>query len=123
MFGATSYEKFKSAFSLTCWLLASSMIGFWCYYFFENEDLCLVDYKPFFETEEDVFPAASLCISNPFLETELSKYGPDVNTSSYVEFLSGRTMNSRMMEVNYDNVSIKLTDYLMHYWVLWKKLI
>ena len=94
------------------------MCGFWVKLFCLNEDLCLVDYRAFYEKKEDVFPTISMCLGNPFLETPLSKFG--VNKSSYFDFLNGSLISEQLLAVDYDHVTLDISKYIKEYLFVWR---
>ena len=51
-----------------------------------NEDISLVEYKRYYEKKTDVFPALSLCFSNPFSASKLRQAG--LSSTSYFKFLN-----------------------------------
>ena len=86
----------------------------WCVYiFFENNDVCLVDFKKYNEKPEYLSPSFSIAFANPFNESKLKLYGTGINTSSYVQFLKGEYWDERMLNINYDDVTIDITNYFL----------
>ena len=72
-------------FSILCVIATMGMCGYWVYKFYLNEDSTLVNYKKFYQDEDDIYPTISLCLQNPFLKKELAKYGVSTNSvHSYV---------------------------------------
>ena len=82
------------------------------YQYFLNENISLVEYQSFQEHGQSGYPSLSFCVVNPFLEEELRKYGVGINTSSYINFLKGSLWDQRMANIDYDNVTISLNDFL-----------
>ena len=107
----------KALFNYTLFLLCTFatvfMCIYWVYRYSLNEDFGVVTYKGFYERENDASPTVSLCLENPFLNQELAKYG--VNKSLYLQFLKGEYMSRDMMNVNYQNISIDIADYIKGY--------
>ena len=92
------------------------MIVNWTYEYYLNEDLCLVDFKNFHEKEHEVFPTLSICFRDPFLEHQLTEnYG--VNASTYLKFLEGNYFHSDMLRIDYEDVTLELSDYMLRYYV------
>ena len=68
----------------------------------------------FHSSKEAIYPSFSICILPPFLENKFKIYDtPDVNMTSYIQFLQGKLWDERMLEVDYDNVTISLSDNLL----------
>ena len=86
--------------------------------YFSNEDISRVDYKKFHHNNLDnIYPSISWCIINPFLENELKKYGEGINTTSYSYFLQGLHWDDRMIHIDFDNVTVSLSDNLNLIWL------
>ena len=110
------WTNFMLFFRIICLTTTAFMIGYWLYKFNLNEDLCLVEYKPFYKTEEDVCPLLSVCFKNPFNKEVLVHQG--VNESLYLKFLNGVYFDRHIVDIDYDNVTLKMSDYVMAYWNL-----
>ena len=54
------YQIIKYTFKLLCVLATIAMACFWFYEYNLDEDLCLVDYKKYYETKDDVIPVFSI---------------------------------------------------------------
>jgi hypothetical protein len=106
-------EWFMYPFGISCVATSMSLCLYWCYKFSLNEDLSVVQYKNFYETNDDVFPTMSLCLGNPFLEERLSKYG--INITSYVDFLGGKLFAKEMLNIDYNHVTIDIVNYIKAY--------
>ena len=106
-------------FRVICVACTGSMIVFWIYKYSLNLDLCLVDFKAYFETEDDVYPLLSLCFREPFVIAKLKEYGPDVDSNSYLEYLKGQNFTLNSKNISYDKVTINLNNYTTGYYIQW----
>lgn len=109
-----SLAQFHCVFHFVC-LLVTIGLGISCLVkYFSDQDISRVDYKKFHhEVQDNIYPSISLCIINPFLEHELKKYGDDdINITSYSYFLQGLHWDDRMLKIDFDNVTVSLTDNL-----------
>ena len=91
------------AFSLTCWCI---------YKYMKDEDVSLVNYKRYHSDENSIYPSLTLCFNNPFINDKLTEYGNGINTSTYSKFLKGLHWDERMVNINYDNVTLDIDQYL-----------
>ena len=81
------YQCFKNAFRILCFITVSIMSFIWLNKFLINEDLCLVDYKPFEADDEDIkLPDVSLCFVDPFIDKRLRDLG--TNQAAYLNHLN-----------------------------------
>lgn len=101
------------SFVILCVFVTVSLCLYWCYKYNLNEDLSVVHYKQFYETNDDVFPTMSLCLGNPFSEQHLAEYG--VNKTSYLEFLKGKKFTKVMKNINYSRVTRDVVDFIKGY--------
>ena len=76
-----TFENFKKFFRSCCTIIATILIIYWIHAFALNEDLCIVDYKRYYETEHDVYPSLSLCFRNFLSEIQLREKNSELNTS------------------------------------------
>ena len=91
----------------------------WCILTFsENHDICLVDLKEYNEDPNNVYPSISIVIINPFIDEKLRGYGEGINSTYYSKFLGGEYWDERMLEIDYDNVTIDLNTYFLGYDIL-----
>ena len=98
-------------------------------HYFKDEDVSIVHYTKFYASKDDVYPSLSICILPPFLEDKFDSYEEGINLTSYVQFLKGDLWDDRMLEVDYDNVTVSFAENLIyayyvtqeetnHYWNL-----
>ena len=94
------------------------MIVYWSYRFLQNQDLCRIDFRHFYQTEEDVLPVVSVCFQNPFVQDHLRQLG--TNETSLINFWEGDEVNSKLAKVPFDNITLDLANYATAYWIQWK---
>lgn len=94
-------------------LLSVIVLNTWCYYKYKlDKDVSSLNYKVFNQDESSIYPSMSLCVINPYIEHQLAKYGEDVNSSSYAEFLMGKYWSNNMSKIVYDEVTIDLNEFI-----------
>ena len=98
-------EKLVRCFHALCIIAAGALIFYWIYIFSLNEDLCIVDYKKYYESKSDLFPVLSLCLRNPFDEAKLKIQNPSLNATLYLKFLEGKYFHSDLMNINYRRIT------------------
>ena len=102
-------------FHFAC-IAATIVTTCWCVYiFYQDNDVCLVDFKQYNEEKEYIYPSFSLIFVNPFIEGRLNNYGDGINTSTYSQFLEGKYWDERMFNISYDDVTINMDDYFLGY--------
>ena len=100
-------------FKLLCILVTLSLVIWCCYEFSKDEDICEVHFKKFRGDEDSVYPDLGFVLPNRFNETALRTYGKNFNEENYRSFLRGIYWDDKMLDVDYDMVSMKLKDYLI----------
>ena len=101
---------FTLFFGVLCVFTTFSLCLYWCYQFALNEDLSIVHYTEFYQTNDNIYPTLSLCLKEPFIKERLNEY--ETNETSYSAFLSGNFFSKELMRINYSYVSIDILDYI-----------
>ena len=106
-------ELWYCAYAVAC-VLATVALGITCITKYNaNEDVSQNNFHKFHQDgTDDIYPSVTLCVANPFLEDKLKAYGDGINIRSYSDFLHGITWDERMLEVDYDNVTVSIEDHL-----------
>ena len=64
------------------------MTGYWIWKFaIEDRDIGVVDYVPFRKEEGIELPSVTLCFQDPFLQNQIESIKPELNYSSYLQYL------------------------------------
>ena len=83
-------------FKALCILIVFVMMTYWIYKYTYDEDVCLVDYKPIKQAKDIQYPEVSLCFQYP---------GP---------------LNQKISSIDFSRVSVNMTEYHLHTFVVWK---
>ena len=111
----TIQRSLRYFFALCCVFTTILICVYWVYKYRLDEDLSVITYRKFYEREHDVYPTVSLCFNNPFLTQHLADSG--VNESSYLGFLTGEYFSEEMLKINYENVTIDISNYVEGYMI------
>ena len=113
-----NWRRFRALFHFICMTSATALISYWVYIFSLNEDLCVVDYKKWYQEENDAYPMLSLCFETPFSKEKLERSGSGINETSYLRYLEGEHFRPEMFAIDYKSIinDIDMTEY----WVLWR---
>ena len=96
------------------------VICYWIYRFGLNEDVCIIDYKKYYDIDSDMFPVLSLCIKSPFSKTKFRMRNQVINETLYIKFLKGEYFSTRYMETEYNDIRLNLSDYIDEYYIQWR---
>ena len=83
-----------------------------------DKDVTHIEYKKFHEEPDRVYPSITICFTKPFVWDKLMQYDQEIGYDSFRDFLSGysgNTWNYTLARIDYDNVTIKLKDYLNYF--------
>ena len=112
--------SFATFFKACCSLAVISMVGYWMYKYYQDEDLCLVDYKSIQDVHEESLPVLSMCFYNPFEEDKLKQLDPKFNATYYVEHLKGSIFEEKFKQARHQNLEFDLNEYRAAFVVMWK---
>ena len=87
-------------------------MSYWIYVYTLDEDLCIVDYRKYFEDKSDEFPVLSICLKNHISEEKLKLQNPEITIHRYIDFLNGEIFDEDLAKVNYKNVTIDVSNYV-----------
>jgi len=111
----------RSLFKALCFAALVFMTSYWAYKFvIEDEDLCLVDYVALEKADEFPLPTVSMCFRNPFIDEKLKTISPDFNGTTYLQYLKGEIFDDKFNDIDYNNVTFNLSEYLVSDRVYWK---
>ena len=114
-------KTFKICFTVVCTIVVAFMIGYWFYkYEIEDKDVGVVDYAQLSDEEDIEFPAISLCLVEPFLDEKFIGTGLNDFMYLYVQYLEGELYNVSFEQIDYDNVTIDLTQYFRAATIKWR---
>ena len=108
-----SFKLIDIVFKSTCTIATCTLVGYWFYNYSLDEDISLVEFNSYYDTESDVFPVMSMCFEQSFDSVRFQKYGQNINGSTYKKYLAGDYFESNMTKIDYDNVTTKISDFLI----------
>ena len=114
------WTYFLAFFHFICWSAVLIMVSYWIYIFTLNEDLCLVDYKNYLESMDDEPPVFTICLKNPISEDKLKINAPQVTTDTYLGFLNGSHFNTSLVDIDYQNIILNLSEHTSQTVFYWK---
>jgi len=107
-------------FHILCWISTITVTSYQLYTFILNDDLCIVDYKTYYNDPSDVYPVLSLCFKNPFMANKFVNMNTNINETSYKEFLDGKYFSSEMWSLDYNSIILDMSEYVVMYWMEWR---
>ena len=109
---------FRYLFKAFCTVCLLCMVWYWFYKFIiEDRNIGTVDYITFKNDLNIKYPVASLCFAEPILARKVAENYPDLNKTSYMEYLEGDIFDETFAEVDYSNITIDLDEYYEYTWV------
>ena len=105
------YKHLARIFHFIC-IASTICLVIWCLIVYvQNNDISRVDFEKFHSDVSDIYPSFSLCFGDVLLSNKLAKHG--VNKSYYLDFLKGNFWEKRLIDIDYNDVSVNLVDYLL----------
>ena len=98
-------------FHYICLVVTIILVAWQIRVYILNNDISRVYYDKFHSSESAIYPSLSLCFGDILLEEKLNEYG--VSKSHYLNFLKGLIWDEKLLEINYNDVSINLKDHLL----------
>ena len=108
--------RFKVVYYICHFICTSATIGFTCFCihkYFQNEDVSQVTSQEFHKEKDNLYPSVTICTSSIFYDENLQAYGDGVNVSTYSDFMAGKYWDDRLVEVDYDKVTLNFSKYLL----------
>ena len=109
-----------ACFHCICWMAVISMVSYWIYKYTLNEDLCIVEYKNYYESNYDEPPVLSICLRDPISEDKLRRQAPHVDRETYLGFLDGSNFNVTLVNIDYEAVRLNISEFTDEYWSSWE---
>ena len=72
-----------------------------------------VTFQEFHKEKDNLYPSLTICTSYIFFDESFKSYGEGINLSTYTDFLIGDYWDDKLVNVDYDNVSLNFLDYLL----------
>ena len=72
-----------------------------------------VDLQRFNENARAPYPSISMCFATPFQDKLVRNSGVKIDPYSYAEFLLGRSNDTSLLNMNYEKISLQLSDFLI----------
>ena len=94
-----------------CVISTLLLVGYSICVYIQNNDISRIHYKEFHSTANDIYPSISLCFGDTLDDGKLDAYG--TNKTSYLKFLKGIEAESTLHNINFNEMSINLTNYLL----------
>ena len=112
---SSSYKVFIFIFRFVCILAALCLITKGLIKYWKNDDLSQVDYRRFHASEKDIYPSLTICLHGLliFVPSKLKTIGTGINEKTYSSFLMGKHWDERMVEIDYDNVTVNIEDHII----------
>ena len=112
-----SHKVYSSCFRIICWLATILLICYWIYLYSLDNDICIVDFKKYYDTPDHTFPKLSMCLKNPFLYSRLRIENLTMRPQLYSEFLEGKKYSTGLLNINYSAVILDASQFVDRYWI------
>ena len=106
------------SFRLICLLLTVLLFGYCSWKYIQNESTSLVDFRTYYDTENDIYPSITLCFiegdeeQSIYIAEKLRNDHNIENITKYTSFLKGEHWDANLTKIDYDDVTIHLKNYV-----------
>ena len=107
----------RITFRIVCWVSTLLLISYWLYLFCLDDDICLVDYKKYYDKPDHTFPVLSFCMKPPLSDSVLSKQNHYVDEELYVQYLKGEYYSGDLTYRRPKDIFLDPTKYVGKYWI------
>ena len=115
-----SYKFSGYAFRSICWCGTVIVLSYWVYLYSLDNDVCLVDYKKYYDAPDHSFPQLSLCVREPYLSSQLKIENLTIDPEIYSEFLRGKKFSSTLSKMRFSDILINANDYISRKWIVYR---
>ena len=105
----------KYLFKTLCALSTLGLLSMGLYQNILVHDKSVVHTRSFFETQDDVLPAMSLCFEQSFEDESFKNLRANTTGDMYKKFLLGEYFRDDLRSINYSQVTSKISDYILAY--------
>ena len=97
-----------------CVVVAIALACTCVYKYLLDDDLAEINFQTFNDQEHAIYPSITLCFMGPdiFLKSKLNRFGKSISQSKYSNFLQGLIWDETMHDIDFDEVTIDIKDYL-----------
>ena len=108
-----NFQYMEVSFHLVCVIVIAASITTFISDFRDDKSISQVDFKRFHETEIDVYPDFTMCITGHGIWTEKAKATYDIEFGKrYIKFLKGEIWDENMLKLDYDEVTVNMTELI-----------
>ena len=98
-------------FNVICLIIALVLVIRCIYIYQLDENTSQVEYKTFHAKKGYIYPSFSICFEDPIIKRKVRKHVGDA--SGYKDFLEGTVSIEQFMNIDYDDVTINISEHLM----------
>ena len=107
------YVNLDTFFQIICVIATICLGAYVIRQYVMDEDLTEVSFKKFHEDKDSIYPEISICLTDAYLGDQLKEIGEEINGKTYKKFLNGELWDDRMAQIDYDNVTLDIRDYIL----------
>ena len=107
-------------FHMVVWTVTIMAVSYCLKVYYLDEDLCIIEYKKYYEQKSDGFPKLSVCFRDPISESKLKEQDPDVSKTMYLKYLTGDYYNETYSKIDYFDVVLDMANHVLEYEIDWR---
>ena len=105
-----NFQYMEVSFHLVCIVIIIAIITNFMSDLRDNKSISQVDFKRFHDTEIDIHPDFSMCITGIWNSEKLKDTYDIEDVERYARFLRGEIWDENLLKVDYDEVTVNMTE-------------
>ena len=105
------WNSIEIGFHILCIIATIVVVISWFQKYNQHQLSSSIDVKEHFETENDIQPAFSICVTDPELDNKIKELAPDFNILSYMKFLRGNEYYEELRNLDFEKIRFNWTSY------------
>ena len=85
----------------------------WIFIYNLDKNSTVIETKEYFEMDDDMFPAMSLCFNQLFDDRLFTKYEENITGNAYKDFLFGNHFDEKFTKIDFYDVTMNLSDFFL----------
>ena len=98
-------------FKFACVILTIGFVVSWIYTYTLDEDTTTIEIRSYFSSPDDPLPVMSMCFMESFDDVDFAQFGENITKKDYINYLKGKFFDKRMTQINYDAISINISNF------------
>ena len=115
-----NWDVAKYLFKCLCIIATLLLVVMWIQRYLLDEDTSVIESRSYLDTEDDLIPVMSMCFKESFNDELFERFGENITGLDYEKYLLGNSFDKRMLMIDYEKVSMNISDFVLSHVVAYK---